>query len=122
MLVIQIIILLFILFALSRVVLRYKDSAITRKEFFFWALFWLVAGTAVLLPQTTSIAASFVGIGRGVDLAIYVALILVFYILFRIFVRLEQMERNITKLVRKMGMEEAKEGLQKEIGNEKSDI
>ncbi len=110
---IQILILLFILFAFSRVIVRYKESSITRKEFFFWILFWLAAGTAVLLPQTTSFVANIVGIGRGVDLAIYVALILLFYVVFRIFVRLEQMERNITKLVRMMGIEEAKEELQK---------
>ena len=106
---IQVIIIIFIVFALSRVLLRYRDGAITVKELLFWLVFWIAASVAVLLPQTTSFLANLVGVGRGVDLAIYVALVIIFYMMFRIFVRLEKIEQDITKVVREVGLKKIKE-------------
>ncbi len=89
--------------------MRYKDSAITVRELLLWLLFWIAAAVAVLLPQTTSFLANLVGVGRGVDLAIYVALVIIFYMIFRIFVRLEKLEQDITKVVREVGLKKIKE-------------
>lgn len=105
---IQIFIILFVIFALSRVLLRFKKNEITVKELLFWLIFWIAAAVAVLLPQTTSLLASWVGVGRGVDLVIYISIVVIFYIIFRIFVRLERIERDITKIVREVGLKEEK--------------
>ncbi|MDD5043057.1 MAG: DUF2304 family protein [Patescibacteria group bacterium] len=103
---IQFFIVLFVLFVLSRILLRFKKGEITAKELLFWLIFWIAVAVAVLLPQTTSLLASWVGVGRGVDLAIYVAIVVIFYVIFRIFVRLEKIEQDITKVVREMGLRE----------------
>lgn len=103
---IQIIIILFILFAVSRVVLKYKESNISLGELALWLFFWLAAAAVVLWPGSTSFLANLLGVGRGADLIVYLSIILLFYIVFRIFVKLEKIERDITKIVREVGLKD----------------
>jgi len=106
---IQIFIIIFVLFALSRALLRFKKNEIAIKEFLFWLVFWVAVSVAVLLPQTTTLLANLVGVGRGADLVIYISIVAVFYIIFRIFVKIEKIEQDITKIVREIGLKEEKE-------------
>lgn len=102
--VIQIIIVIFILFVISRVYLRFRDKSITLVEFILWNLLWLGIGVVILLPQTTSLLAKILGVGRGVDAVIYLAIIILFYGLFRLYVKLEFIEHEITQIVRKLSL------------------
>ncbi len=103
--IIQLILILFILFAVTKVALRYKDKIISLQEFILWTIFWFMVGFVVILPETTSFVANLVGVGRGVDLVIYISILILFYIAFRILVRLDKIEKNITKIVRKMALD-----------------
>ena len=103
---IQIIILTFALFAVNRAWKQTKEGKLRRKAFFAWVIFWIIVSAVALLPQTTQLIASVVGIGRGADLVVYVSLIAVFYLIFRVFVKIESLEGEITKLVRKIALEE----------------
>ena len=75
-----------------------EKNKIKLKELIIWSVFWLIAGVVVIVPNSTNTIAGVVGIGRGADLVVYISLALLFYILFRIFYRLEKIEKNITKL------------------------
>lgn len=108
MLAIQIILLVFFLFAWSRVLKNYRLGEIKLKELIIWSVFWLVAGVVVIVPNSTNTIAKFVGIGRGADLVVYASLALIFYILFRIFYRLETIEKNITKITREIALKDNK--------------
>ena len=66
-----------------------------------WLVFWLAVGVAFITPESLTKIANLLGIGRGADLVLYVAVVVVFYLMFRIFIRLEKMERDITKVVRR---------------------
>ena len=103
--IIQFILIFFILFAVTKVALRYKDKIISLQEFILWTIFWFMVGFVVILPQTTSLVANLVGVGRGVDLVIYISILILFYIAFRILVRLDKIEKNITKIVRKIALD-----------------
>ena len=98
---IQILAILFVVFAVWRVILKFKNRDIQLTEFVMWLIFWLAVGVAFVIPESLTRLANLLGIGRGTDLVLYVAVVVVFYLMFRIFVRLEKMERNITKVVRK---------------------
>lgn len=108
MLVAQIIFSFFALFAISRTITRFKKKELSFGWFLFWVIFWLAVITAVLLPWTTTLLAEWVGIGRGVDLVIYFSIIILFYLIFRIFIKIEQMEKNITKIIEKDALDEFK--------------
>ena len=106
---IQIILILFIIFAIIKVALRYKDKVISLQEFLIWTVFWFMVGFVIILPETTSLVANFVGVGRGVDLVIYISILFLFYLAFRILVRLDKIEKDITKVVRKIALDKKDE-------------
>jgi len=63
---------------------------------------------AVLLPQTTVFLADFLGIWRGTDVAVYLSIVLIFYLIFRIFVKLEKIEKDITAIIREISLKDKK--------------
>lgn len=98
--IIKAIIILFILFVLWRTALRFKKGDITSREFSIWVIFWTLIVIAVLIPQKTDIIAQWLGVERGADLLVYLSIIVLFFVIFKIIVKLEKIERDITKVVR----------------------
>lgn len=108
MTIIQIVLSAFLVFALSRVILRYKDGQIRLSEFFFWSLLFMVATLAVIFPSESSHFAAILGIGRGADLIIYASVAVLFYLVFRLYVLLENIRHEITEIVRLIALKETK--------------
>jgi hypothetical protein len=102
--IIQILIIIFALFALSRAFLRFKDNKLTKNEFLFWTLIWLVAIVISFIPSLLIYLSKWLGIGRGADLIVYISIIILFYIIFRLYVKLESVEKEITQVVRKLAL------------------
>jgi small membrane protein len=105
---IQILIILFSLFALNRIRSKFKNKEISNKEFFLWMVFWLLVIGATIWFKQTDIIASFFGVEKGADLAIYISIITLFYLIFKIIVKLDKIEKDITKLVRGVAIDEQK--------------
>lgn len=103
--ILQLLLLIFLAFALSRVVLRFKDGLIKLPEFVFWGLLFTSAIVGVVLPQETTRLAKLLGIGRGADLIVYASLATLFYLVFRIYVLMEDIRHEITSVVRKIALE-----------------
>jgi hypothetical protein len=102
---IQILLLIFIIFVLSRTIFQFRRGVISGKELAFWFILWLAVGVVVILPQTASFLANLLGVGRGADLVIYLSILVLFYIVFRIFIRLDRLDREITKIVRELALQ-----------------
>jgi len=100
----QIILLAFILFAMSRVLFRAKEKVLSTQAAFFWFIIWTAALIGVILPTTTTQLAEFFGVGRGVDIIVYISLALLFYLVFRIYVMIEDIRHEITSLVREIAL------------------
>jgi len=100
----QIIVIVFCLFSAFRVWQKISAHAIGKRWGAFWLMFWLGVGAVVALPWTTSLLAARLGVTRGVDLVIYVAVIGLFYLVFRLTLKIEKLEGNITRLVREMAL------------------
>lgn len=58
----------------------------------------------ILLPTTTSQIASLLQVGRGVDVILYISLALLFYLVFRGYVMIEDLRHDITTLVRQLAI------------------
>jgi len=102
--VLQIIVVVFALFAWSRAILRLKDRKIVISEFIFWTVIWAAVVVTSLLPATANAVSTFFGISRPIDLAIYVSILLLLYLTFRMYVKHEQLEQEMTKLVREIAV------------------
>jgi small membrane protein len=106
--IIQIIIIIFALFAWSRAMLRLRDGNISIGEFIFWSLIWSFVIIIAIFPDIITGISKLVGIGRGVDLAVYAGVILLFYLMFRLYVKLDVQSRETTKLVREIAIRNVK--------------
>ncbi|MFH0869449.1 MAG: DUF2304 family protein [archaeon] len=102
---IHVIVIVFALFALSRAYLRFRDNRLSIGEFVFWALLWIGGIIISFNPWISSYVSSFFGIKRGVDLIVYVSIVLIFYLIFRIYVKVENQQKEITTLVRKFSID-----------------
>jgi len=102
MLPIQIIILLFLVFAVLKTVSGFKKGRVKIKELISWFVLWTGVAVITILPQTTTFFAHMLGVGQGADLVIYLSIIVLFYIIFRIYMKLEKIESDITRIVREI--------------------
>lgn len=105
-LIIRIIASIFVIYALLKVIKKYRDKSIYLKELLFWAIVWLAIGFVFWLPNFTTLLANILGIGRGADLVIYSSIIIIFYLIFRIYVVLDKQQQEITKIVRHLAISE----------------
>ncbi len=105
---VQILLITFLTFALSRVFLRFRGGSVSMTGFIFWSLLFILAIIAVIKPDLTTRLAKSAGIGRGVDAVVYSSIVLLFYLVFRIHIFLEDIKNDITSLVRKMALKELK--------------
>ena len=96
--IIGIIIIIFAIFALSRVILRMRDKAISYKMAIFWLVLWTIIIIIAFFPQISDRFAKFVGIGRGADTAFFISILLLFYLIFRLYVKIDYLDKNITEL------------------------
>jgi hypothetical protein len=103
---IQIVLCAFAVFAMSRVVLRFRKGGLALVHLVTWFLFWAAVIVAVLRPATTSAVAAWVRVGRGTDLVMYLSVMALFYLLFRLFGKIDELERQITRVVRAAALKE----------------
>lgn len=104
MMLFQIFFSLFIIFALFNVFNRFRAKEIGIVWLIFWVLFWLAAEIVAFIPNLSNIPARFLGIGRGADLVVYISLALLFFFFFKLVIRIEKLNRDITKLTRKLSI------------------
>ncbi len=105
----QIIVTIFSTYVIYRLIKKFKDKTLKLGEFITWFLIWLIVLIVFWIPQTTSYLAFILGIGRGVDLAVYVAILLIFYLIFRLYLKADKQQKEITKLVRHLALNEREE-------------
>lgn len=106
--VLQIVGVVFVLFAWSRALLRFKDHKISVTEFLFWSVIWAGAIVALAVPKTADWISYSLGVNRPIDLAVFVSILLLFYLVFRVYVKNEQQKQEITKLVREIAIRNPK--------------
>lgn len=100
----QIILTVLALLGIERIVHRLRARAMGVGLMILW-----LCGTAVFLlfvwrPELSTQISHALGIGRGVDAAMYISVALLFYTILRIFLRLEKQENIITKLVSEIAL------------------
>ena len=63
-------------------------------------MIFIIAVTAILFPELTTVIANYLGVGRGTDLLIYILATASTFAFILIGTRLLNIEKNITELVR----------------------
>ncbi|MFA5644020.1 MAG: DUF2304 domain-containing protein [Patescibacteria group bacterium] len=100
--VIAILILIFFIFKLGR---EWKKKSITINEFFFWLIFWSIGVVIILFIKPIDKLVMDLGFSSsGINLVFYVAVLMLFYLIFRMRLRMVKMEKDITELSRKISL------------------
>ena len=119
MLTYQIIILILSIVAIIMATYRFKNNSFSNSGYVLWWILWLLVVLITLFPQITSIIANTFGFGRGLDAILVLATILIFYLLFKLYNKIEDQKRRIDQLVSQLAVyNQEKETEIKNINNQ----
>lgn len=104
----QTILILIFIFLFFKTIFKLKHKELLLSEAVGWMTLWFFGLVLSFKPDNASYFAKILGIGRGVDLVIYIALIILFYLQFRLMIRMEKNNRDITKVTREKTLEDKK--------------
>ncbi|MEI7620014.1 MAG: DUF2304 domain-containing protein [Candidatus Falkowbacteria bacterium] len=101
----QVFALLIIVFFLTRIIKQKQKNQITRNESIFWITFWLLAATAVIFLKTIDKVVAALGFSvSGINFLLYVAVMLLFYFVFKMRLKIVKMEKDITNITREVAL------------------
>ena len=106
--IIQFILIAIIVLIILRLIYQLKNKSINFGPFFGWLIVWVLAIIVIWYPAITTYLATRVGVGRGVDLVIYISVIIIFYLMFRLLIKIGKIEKEITKIVREDALKNEK--------------
>lgn len=95
-------------FVIAKAFKSYRKHSVRFSTFLVWSLFWIAIIAVVWQPELTNRIAAVLQVGRGADAVLYLSLILIFYLLFKIFEKLEMLDQEITTIVREVAVSRAK--------------
>ena len=106
----QIIAIIVVLFFIFKLFWQKRKKQIAGNEFVFWLVFWIVGIIAILfLKQIDNLVANLGFSGSGINVLFYIAVILLFHLMFKLRIRMERQEKNITKIIRKVAIDNEEE-------------
>ncbi len=102
------------LMLVSSLAVRYRRGRISLRKAMFWAGPWLLVAIVMLSPTLADAVAVRLGLqdANGIDLVVYLGVGVAFFLLYRIFLRLDHLERTLTRLVRHQALSDAAESRQ----------
>lgn len=72
-----------------------------------WIALWVAAAVAILDPDILARIATFLGIGRGVDLVLYLSILVFFIAFFLVYLRFRRLDEQLTQIIRHLAIGDA---------------
>ena len=104
---------IFAIFAWSRAIIRFNSKDLNFKELIFWSLIWIVMIVLVFIPGKTNFLAKMIGMDRGNDAMFFLAIVALFYTSYRLYVKSNEHEKEMTRLVRNLALKNIKKNKKK---------
>ena len=97
--------LIIIFFFLARTYWQKRNNKITKIEFIFWFIFWLLASFFIIfIKKIDTLVANLGFTASGIDVLSYLSIAVIFYLIFKIVIKIEKIEKNITEIVRNISI------------------
>lgn len=109
MLTYQVIILIISIIGIALGYYRYRNDSFSTMVFTLWMLVWIAVIFVTLFPQFTTALALVFGLGRGLDAVYIVAILFLFYIVFKLYNKMEKQKKRINDLVSELALKENEE-------------
>ncbi len=91
--------------AITLSILRFRDGKMSLGMLIVWFLIWFIVIFIAIFPNSTNYFATITGIGRGLDFALILGLLLSFYLIFKMYNKIENIEEELTDLVRELAIQ-----------------
>jgi hypothetical protein len=106
----QIIAILIALFFIFKLHQQKKKAKISQNEFVFWLFFWGLAALAIAFIKQIDLLVAKLGLAAsGISFLLYLAVIFLFYFVFRLRLNIAKLDRELTELTRTITIKEGKE-------------
>ena len=91
--------------AVSKSYVDFRGRLESLPMFVFWTATWVAIVAVALFPSLVDMLISFSGTGRvGLGTFFGMALVFLYFIVYRIYVKLERIEQNLTKTVQELAL------------------
>ena len=101
----QIIALIIIIFFLFRLCAQKRKEEISKNEFIFWLVFWFFSILAIVFIKKIDFFVASLGFSSsGINILLYLSILVILYMLFKIRIKIEKQDRNITKIIRELAL------------------
>ena len=101
----QIIALAIITIFIWRLIVQKKKKKINKNEFSVWLSFWLIGALAIIfIRQIDQLVISLGFSGSGINFLLYLTIIILFYLVFKLRLSLAKTESSITELARQIAL------------------
>ena len=100
----QIAVLIIAVIHIARIIFLWRKRKIEVSIAIFWAMIWTAVLFIAFDTQIVNSISSAAGVGRTVDLAIYIAILILLYVVFQLNMKVNRLERQLTKLVREISL------------------
>lgn len=101
----QLFALIIIIYFVFRLFLQKKRKKITRNEFVFWMIFWLFSSLAIVFIKKIDLLVAKLGFSAsGIDVLLYFGFAILFYMVFRLRLKIERVDRDMTVVVREIAI------------------
>jgi hypothetical protein len=101
----QIIAVLIIIFIIYRQTILNKQKLISGTEHKLWMIFWLLGIIIIIFIKQIDKLVGMIGFSSsGINVLFYLSTILLFYYIFRLRLKIEKIEKNITEIVRSISL------------------
>ena len=110
----QIIAIILGLIAILYSILRFRDGKMSLGMLLAWILIWVIIIIISLYPNDTNYLANYSGIGRGLDFVLILGILVSFYLIFKMYNKIENIEEELTDLVRELAIQNKNNGMKED--------
>jgi hypothetical protein len=107
----QIIAIVLGLIAILYSIIRFRNGMMSIGMLLLWIAIWFIIIIISLYPNDTNYLASYTGIGRGLDFVLILGILLSFYLIFKMYNKIENIEEELTDLVREIAIQNKNTGM-----------
>ena len=100
----QIVLLIAAVITLAFAYNRLRSKKSTPAAFVLWIVVWVLLLLFAFKPDITMPLANLFGFGRGVDLLVIVGVLCSLYLIFRLYIKFDDMNQQINDLVRELAI------------------
>jgi small membrane protein len=90
----------------SKSYIDFRSRVESLQLFLFWAFMWALIVTTALFPNIVDVVIGYFGRGTGVGTFLGMAVVLLFFLVYRIYAKLERLEHILTKAIQETALRE----------------